>query len=154
VFGVPIPWAVDRLAPEGKGKLTKWNQDSTAFLETGILCSFMPSMGMLAEDVYGRLLLSATGIKDFEDPAYLWKIGEKIVNLERMFNVREGFGRKDDAFPKRLKEESVPEGPSAGSVFEEDQMLDEYYTERGWDIKTGIPTKEKLEELDLGFTLK
>ena len=71
-----------------------------------------------------------------------------------MFNAREGFGRKDDAFPKRLKEESVPEGPSAGSVFEEDQMLDEYYTERGWDVATGVPTKEKLEELDLGFTLK
>ncbi len=154
VFGVPIPWEVDRLAPGGKGKLTKWNQDSTAFLETGILCSFMPSMGMLSEDVYGRLLLGATGIKDFEDPAYLWKIGEKITNLERMFNVREGFGRKDDSFPKRLKEESVPEGPSAGSVFEEDQMLDEYYAERGWDIKTGIPTKAKLDELDLGFTLK
>ncbi|MBN2077234.1 MAG: aldehyde ferredoxin oxidoreductase family protein [Dehalococcoidales bacterium] len=154
IFGVPIPREVDRLSPEGKGELTKWNQDSTAFMETGILCSFMPSMGMLAEDVYGRLLLGATGIKDFEDTAYLWKIGEKITNLERMFNVREGFGRKDDSFPKRIKEESVPEGPSAGSVFEEDQMLDDYYQARGWDIKTGIPTKEKLEELDLGFTLK
>jgi aldehyde:ferredoxin oxidoreductase len=154
VFGVPIPRAVDRLSPKEKGSLTKWNQDSTAFLETGILCSFMPSMGMLAEDVYGRMLLGATGIKDFEDPAYLWKIGEKITNLERMFNVREGFGRKDDAFPKRIKEEPLPAGPSAGTVFEEDEMLDDYYTARGWDVKTGVPTKAKLEELGLGYTLK
>jgi len=154
VFGVPIPREVDRLSSEDKGELTKWNQDLTAFLETGILCSFMPSMGMLSEDVYGRLLRSATGVKDFEDTAYLWKIGEKITNLERMFNAREGFGRKDDTFPRRLREESVPEGPSAGSVFEEKDMLDQYYKARGWDIETGVPTKEKLEELDLGFTLK
>ncbi len=154
VFGVPIPRAVDRLSPKEKGSLTKWNQDSTAFLETGILCSFMPSMGMLAEDVYGRMLLGATGIRDFEDPAYLWKIGEKITNLERMFNVREGFGRKDDSFPKRIKEEPLPAGPSAGTVFEEDEMLDDYYTARGWDVKTGVPTKAKLEELGLGYTLK
>jgi len=154
IFGAPVPREVDRLAAEGKGELTKWNQDSTAFLETGILCSFMPSMGMVSPETYGKLISAATGIKDFADPDLLWKIGEKITNLERMFNVREGFGRKDDSFPRRLKEESVPEGPSAGSVFEEDAMLDDYYKERGWDVKTGIPTKEKLEELGLVFTMK
>jgi len=154
VFGVPIPRAVDRLSPKEKGELTKWNQDSTAFLETGILCSFMPSMGMVPEDVYGRLISSATGIKDFEDPAYLWKIGEKITNFERMFNAREGFGRKDDSFPKRIREEPLPEGPSSGTVFEEEEMLDDYYAVRGWDKKTGIPTQQKLKELDLEFTIQ
>ncbi|MBN2239813.1 MAG: aldehyde ferredoxin oxidoreductase family protein [Dehalococcoidales bacterium] len=154
VFGVPIPKEVDRLSPDEKGALTKWNQDSTAFLETGILCSFMPSMGMVPEDVYGRMLAGVTGIKDFADTDYLWKIGEKITNLERMFNVREGFGRKDDSFPRRIKEDPLPEGPSAGSVFEEEQMLDEYYTVRGWDVKTGVPTPEKLKELDLEYTIQ
>lgn len=152
VFGAPVPREVDRFAVESKGDLTKWNQDSTAFLETGILCSFMPSMGMLSDEVYARLLLSATGINDFSDPAYLWRVGERIFNLERMFNVREGFSSKDDVFPKRLTEESMPDGPSAGQVFEAEALLADYYRVRGWDAKTGIPSQEKLNELGLGFT--
>lgn len=154
IFGAPVPRAVDRFAIESKGDLTKWNQDSTAFLETGILCSFMPSMGMVSDEVYGKLISSATGIKDFADPAYLWKVGEKIFNLERMFNVREGFGSKDDVMPKRLTEEPMPAGPSAGQVFEAEALLKDYYQARGWNVKTGIPTKKKLNELGLGFTTK
>ncbi|MFC1949487.1 aldehyde ferredoxin oxidoreductase family protein [Chloroflexota bacterium] len=153
IFGAPVPREVDRFATEGKGEITKWNQDLTAALETGILCSFMPSMGMVSEDLYGRLVSSATGIKDFADPAYLWKVGEKITNLERMFNVREGFSSKDDALPKRLTDEKMPSGPSKGQVFEADVMLKEYYQARGWDVQTGIPTEAKLKELGLGFTI-
>jgi aldehyde:ferredoxin oxidoreductase len=154
VFGSPVPFAVDRFAVERKGELTKWNQDVTALLETGILCSFMPSMGMVPEDLYGRLVSSATGMKEFADPAYLWKVGERIYNLERMFNVREGFGIKDDSFPKRFSTEPMPAGPSAGQVFEAEALLKDYYRARGWDLKTGIPTKAKLNELGLGFTVK
>jgi len=152
IFGSPVPRAVDRFAVESKGELTKWNQDLTALLETGILCSFMPSMGMVPEDLYGRLVSSATGMKEFADTAYLWKVGERIYNLERMFNVREGFSSKDDAFPKRFSTEPMPAGPSAGQVFEAEALLRDYYRARGWDIKTGIPTKAKLNELGLGFT--
>ena len=152
VFGVPIPKEYDRFSPAEKGELTKMNQDNTAFLETGILCSFMPSMGMVTDEVYGKLLLGVTGIKDFADTDYLWHVGEKILNLERMFNVREGFGIKDDSFPKRITDEPLAEGASAGQIFEADQMLSDYYEARGWDKKTGIPTKKKLDELGLGFT--
>lgn len=154
VFGVPIPREVDRFDYKGKGELTKWNQDLTTFFETGILCSFMPSMAMLSEDVFGRMLKTATGESDFEDPKYLWHMGEKIFNLERMFNVREGKGIADDMFPKRLTSESQPSGPAAGQVFEAEEMRREYYEARGWDTETGIPTDAKLKELDLEFTLK
>ncbi len=154
VFGAPVPKEYDRFTPEEKGELTKNNQDMTAYLETGILCSFMPSMGMLSDVTYGKLLVGATGIKEFGDPDFLWHVGEKIVNLERMFNVREGFGRKDDSFPKRITDEPMSVGASAGQVFEAEKMLNDYYKERGWDQKTGIPTKERLEKLGLGFTLK
>lgn len=152
VFGIAEPRAVDRFAVEGKGELTKWNQDITALLETGILCSFVPSMNMLPPETYGKLIASATGIKDFADPAYLWLVGERIFNLERMFNVREGFGRKDDVFPRRLTREPMPSGPSKGQVFEAGPLLDDYYRARGWDVTTGIPTRAKLDELGLGFT--
>jgi aldehyde:ferredoxin oxidoreductase len=73
------------------------------------------------------------------------------VNLERLFIAREGITRADDTLPARFLEEPVPEGcgPSTGSVLELDEMLDEYYQARGWDVATGLPTKEKLEELGL-----
>lgn len=153
VFGSPIPKPVDRFAIEGKGELTKWNQDLTAFFETGILCSFVPALGMLSAELYGKLLSTLTGIKDFVDPSYLWHVGEKIFNLERMFNVREGFGAKDDVFPQRLMSEPLPAGPGEGQIFEAEPLLKAYYQVRGWDVTTGIPVASKLNELGLSFTL-
>jgi aldehyde:ferredoxin oxidoreductase len=75
-------------------------------------------------------------------------------NLARAFNAREGFTRADDTLPERLMTEPLEEGASKGQVISKDdlkQMLDEYYTERGWDLSTGSPTRGKLEELDLGY---
>jgi aldehyde:ferredoxin oxidoreductase len=83
----------------------------------------------------------------------LMKIGERILNLCRAFNVREGITRKDDTLPKRFTE-PLPEGPNKGETFSKDdleKMLDYYYEFRGWDKKSGIPTREKLNELDLTF---
>jgi aldehyde:ferredoxin oxidoreductase len=153
VFGVPIPKQYDRFAVEGKGELTKWNQDITCLLETGIMCSFIPSMGMITPELFGKLLASSTGVKDFMDASYLWLVGERIINLERMFNIREGFGAKDDVFPERITKEPMPDGPSAGQVFEQEPLRKDYYKARGWDEKTGIPLKTKLNELGLSFTL-
>ena len=82
------------------------------------------------------------------------KIGERIVNLHRMFNIREGLTSKDDTLPERLIKEPSPKGPSKGQVVELDQMLKEYYDLRNWDLKTGYPRIEKLKELKLDFTLK
>ena len=103
----------------------------------------------MTPELFGKLLTTATGVKDFADPDYLLQVGERIMNLERLFNVREGFGRKDDSFPKRFTDETLKEGPSAGQVFEADALLEDYYRHRGWDLKTGIPTEEKLSELGL-----
>ena len=153
VFGSPFPFAVDRFAVARKGELTKWNQDLTALFETGILCSFIPSMGLLSEETFGKLLAASTGIKDFADVAYLWKVGEKIFNLERMFNVREGFTNKDDVISERLTTETMPSGPSKGQVFEADELVKDYYKVRGWSAK-GIPTAAKLKELGLEYTTK
>jgi aldehyde:ferredoxin oxidoreductase len=71
------------------------------------------------------------------------------VNLNRLFNARLGITRKDDCLPDRLTKEKAPLGPSAGEVVEIDQMLDEYYTERGWDLETGLPLKDTLKRLGL-----
>ena len=75
----------------------------------------------------------------------------QVYNLARAFNVREGFSRTNDHLPKRVMEEPIPEGPSAGDrvSYEELQaMLDDYYEARGWN-KQGVPLKAKLVSLDL-----
>jgi hypothetical protein len=79
LFGSTVPRAVDRLAFEGKGEITKYNQDYTAWDETGVICSFTTALGMITPEVYGKLLSSCTGVKDFADPDYLWK--QSVVTL-------------------------------------------------------------------------
>jgi aldehyde:ferredoxin oxidoreductase len=72
--------------------------------------------------------------------------------VEKLFNVREGFGRESDYPPPRFFEEAMPDGPGKGSKLNRedyDKLLDEYYEARGWDKKTGIPTPEKLRSLGL-----
>jgi aldehyde:ferredoxin oxidoreductase len=98
---------------------------------------------------FTELLNTATGFNLTEDE-YL-KTGERIWNLTRLFNVREGITRKDDTLPPRIMEEPLPDGVAKGQMITKrmfNEMLDEYYALRGWD-ENGIPTQEKLKELDL-----
>jgi len=143
----------ERLGINGKGELTKRTQDLQAFWETGIACSFPLHAGGMDEEIFSKLLQACTGVSEFGDTDYLWLVGERIFNLERMFNVREGFGREEDIFPDRFKEEPLPTGPAAGQIFEEEPLLEQYYSARGWDSKTGIPCSEKLSDLGLNFSL-
>ena len=79
-------------------------------------------------------------------------IGERIWNLEKMFNAREGFRRADDRLPARMAALPFTVGPKAGAQFRPEQqeaILDKYYSQRGWDVKTSLPTPEKLHALGL-----
>ncbi|MHA1332174.1 MAG: aldehyde ferredoxin oxidoreductase C-terminal domain-containing protein, partial [Candidatus Hodarchaeales archaeon] len=78
--------------------------------------------------------------------------GERIYNLQRLFNIREGITRKDDTLPKRLLEEPLPEGPAEGHVIDLEPLLDLYYEYRGWD-HNGKPTLETLSRLNLDWAL-
>ncbi len=93
-----------------------------------------------------RLLSAATGI-DYTTSS-LQKIGERIWNLERLYNIREGIDGAQDTLPARFLEEPLGVGPSSGRVVDLEKMLGDYYQARGWD-KEGIPTSGKLEDLDL-----
>ena len=81
------------------------------------------------------------------DGRALLKIGERIYNLERLFNNREGLTAKDDQLPPRFSSK-LPEGGSRNRTTHLDVMLPEYYSLRGWDSE-GRPTKEKIAELGL-----
>ena len=108
-------------------------------------CACSPRLRSDAQD-YADLLTATTGMKI--DPAGLLKVGERIWNLQKLYNIKRGFGRKDDTLPARLLNEPLKEGAPAGQVWRREEMLDEYYTLRGWD-KEGTPTPEKRKELGL-----
>ena len=136
---------VDRLAYKGKADLVKTFQDLTAALDSTGICLFT-TFGMAGENI-ANLYATATGLEC--NTAEFMKIGERIWNLEKLFNLKAGFTRKDDTLPPRILKTPIETGPSKGEIEELDKMLDDYYKARGWD-ENSIPTKEKLKEL--GFS--
>lgn len=78
---------------------------------------------------------------------------ERVINLERMLNARLGFDRKDDTLPKRFLTEPAPDGRGAGQVVDLEKALNSYYESMGWDLKTGLPTPEKLRNLGMEFLI-
>jgi len=155
IFGIPVPHEVDRFTADGKGKLTKWNQDiRTATTDAPTMCAFLLDMAVvgIAAQNTASLMEAVTGFTYTPDD--ILRVGERINNLAHAFNVREGFTREDDTLPERLLTEPIKGGASKGHFISRDeltQMLDEYYEARGWDVETGAPSREKLEELGLGY---
>jgi aldehyde:ferredoxin oxidoreductase len=146
VFGLPTP--VDKYTVEGKGKLTAYNQNRLTWGECCIWCTFPTRSEWHKPDLLTKIVNAATGI-DFGGFEEALKIGERVWNVERAFNVREGFDRRHDTLPERFLKEPIPSGPSKGQIFELEPLLNEYYQARGWDVATGLPTRAKLEELGL-----
>src|SRR5512136_702758 len=138
------PQKLDPYITKGKPQWVKTFQDLTAAIDASGMCLFT-SFALGPED-YADLLSATTGMKI--DTAELLKVGERIWNLQKLYNIKRGFGRKDDTLPARLLNEPLKEGPATGQVWRGEEMLDEYYTLRGWD-KEGTPTREKIKELGL-----
>ncbi|MGQ9675385.1 MAG: aldehyde ferredoxin oxidoreductase family protein [Chloroflexota bacterium] len=133
----------DRFDTEPKPALTKRMQDSTAIIDSIIMCMFTVDLGISTE-LYAKAANLVTGMSITENDVY--RIGERINNLERMFNVREGLLAEHDRLPSRF----VTEPDSTGHTVDVSQMLPEYYRLRGWDER-GVPTREKLAELDIAL---
>ena len=111
-------------------------------------CKFM-GMVLTSEDwasLMSKLLGYDYTVEDFK------KTGERIYNLARIYNIREGLTRADDTLPARLLEDPLPDGPAKGQVVNLEPLLDAYYEYRGWD-KDGIPTQDKLKELGLEWAI-
>jgi aldehyde:ferredoxin oxidoreductase len=139
-----VPFKVDQHATEGKPGLVITFQNLTAALDSCGTCLFT-TFGIGADEL-AALLSAVTGIQySTED---FMKAGERIWNLERMFDLKSWITAKDDKIPERMMKEAIHTGPSKGEVSHVDQMLPEYYQLRGWDAK-GVPTPEKLKELSL-----
>jgi len=150
IFGSPIPKPTDRFA-EDYPDVVIFNQNGTAFKETGINCTFSGTWGWTQTHL-APMLAAARGMEKLNDNAHLDTVGDRIINLERLFNLREGKGRNDDYLPKRLRTEPLMTRGAAGEgqmVSRHDEFLDKYYELRGWS-KEGVPLPEKLKELGIG----
>jgi len=146
-----IDKTVDRLSVGAdKARLVKVLADMWAIYDCLSLCKFTgyPEGGVEVERV-ADIVNAATGWN--VTPKELMTVGERAINLCRIFNAREGMARKDDTLPERLME-PLTEGMYEGQGISRkdlDEMLDYYYEYRGWDKRTGWPTKSNLEELSL-----
>lgn len=131
------PKLIDRLSFSGKSGLIQIFQNISAGIHSLVMCQF--SSFALSEEEYSNLLSAGVG-ETYSSEEFI-KLGERIYNLERLFNIREDISYSEDTLPDRFfSDDGI-------SKKEFDSVLDEYYTYRGWD--KGVPTKEKLESLGL-----
>jgi len=147
-YSLDVQGKVDRFhLDRSRGKIVKDGEDSYAIIDSLIICKF--SRGIYGKGELEKMYKLVTGFDVTE--AELIKSGERIYNLAKMFNVREGFGRKDDYPPPRAFEEHMTDPVAKGAIVsrsEYDAALDGYYESRSWD-HDGVPTMEKMKELGL-----
>jgi len=167
---IPKPTAEYRLSKDGdKTDLVLIFQNLTAAIDSLEQCLF--TVFAIGADDYAKQLSAATGVDYTADE--ILKVGERVWNLERLFNIREGFTKDDDRLPARLEETPMPneiysgearkglkppvevpphgtieKQPTAGSTIPIPEMLPLYYQKRGWTPQ-GVPTPEKRKELGL-----
>jgi aldehyde:ferredoxin oxidoreductase len=141
---------VDRFtADAGRGALVRDSEDFAAVLDSLIVCKFLRKC---FDDFYGEaaeLLSKVTGW-DYSSEE-LKRAGERIHNLKKLFNQREGWRKEDDWLPERLLSETLSTGVGAGvglTTAELRGMIQSYYRARGWDNRGWVP-QAKLNELGL-----
>ncbi len=139
-----LPEKLDRFSLEGKATWVKIFQDLTAFIDASGLCLFT-SFAMGAGD-YANMINAVIGTSWTAEDVLV--AGERIWNIERLYNLSAGIDPSQDTLPKRLLEDDIPEGPSKGNVAKLADLLPGYYAERGWSAE-GIPTEERKSLLGL-----
>ena len=128
-------------------------QNAAALRDSLAACSFA-SRWYRNENSYAKFLTAITGVEWTDDE--IDKAGSRIFTLEKMFNYREGFRKEDDTIPPKFFENKFTFGDHKGAIVDKNTFakdLDNFYKERGWDIKTSRPKDETLTDLDLEFTI-
>lgn len=145
---LPLPKIGDMLSTEGKAELAKLIMDWNAFVSLTGLCLFAPGFGLYEGGHYGgqgvtNVFTAVTGQQMTISEGL--RIGERIVNLRRAFNIRHGCTESEDTLPQRL----LTEKGKTGAAVKLHETLPEYYRLRDWDPVTGKPSRRKLLELEL-----
>jgi len=152
LYGGPV--SSDYTSYDGKSRMIWWQERLYAVTDSIGICKFQTVFCAVHApkwNEFSKLIQLATGLKFSK--SQLTQIGERIYTLERMFNLREGFTRKDDNLPERYFKEPTPLGLPIAKGKKIDRkkfeiMLDEYYALHGWS-KNGVPTKKALAKLGL-----
>ncbi|MHB1319495.1 MAG: aldehyde ferredoxin oxidoreductase C-terminal domain-containing protein, partial [Anaerolineae bacterium] len=136
-------------AEPGRGKAMVDNENFACILDCLVLCKFLRNcFADFSHDV-ADVYTMATGIP--LTPEELMAVGERVCNLKKAFNIREGWTRADDTLPPRIFEDPIPAGPSKGSVVTHEEfkiLIDDYYMARGW-TEEGLIPRSKLIEVGL-----
>ncbi len=150
LFG--FPEQVDRFSATDKGRHAVWANRYIMIFDCAVACGFPNAFteSRLDFDTYPEWLYWATGAEVFRGKPYLDDIYDRIWTVERVFNMRNGFTAADDTMPHRLLTEPMPDGKSAGHVWQREETLRDYYRVRRWDEQTGVPTRALLRDLRLG----
>jgi aldehyde:ferredoxin oxidoreductase len=129
--------------------LVKWYNDLSCVYDSLGFCMFSDSFEAMGPTLYAKLYSAYTGHSI--TPVELMVAGERIFNVMRAYNTREGMRREHDDWPQRFYDQPLRRGDETYSLSKEkvDQSLNRYYELRGWDVKTGVPTQGKLRELQL-----
>lgn len=142
VLGIPVK--TDPLTTEGKPGLVMAFQDATAAFDSSGLCIFT-SFAWSLGDIQPQIDAACEGDWTLEK---LSEVGERIWNLEKLFNLAAGLTKEDDKLPERLTSEPAESGPAKGLVSGVPEMLPEYYQVRGWDAE-GNPNADTRKRLGL-----
>ena len=150
VYEVDVKGTVNRfIAEPGRGKLAREKEEFAAVFDSLVLCKFLRNcFDNFFEDA-ARIYTMTTGIP--LTAKELQEVGERVVNLKKAFNIREGWTRADDWLPPRVMNDPLPTGPGQGCYIKADElnmMIDDYYQARGWTPEGLIP-KSKLIALGL-----
>ena len=146
-----LPKVKDRFSEDrDKAIIAKIGQDYGMLHDIMGVCKFPVYCGCTLK-MYAKLYSTATGwqMSDFD----MLTLGERVFNLQRCINIREGSTRKDDLIPFGLTQPVTTGSAKGVAVTNYDAMLDDYYKLRGWN-KNGIPSTSKLEKLELGMCVK
>jgi aldehyde:ferredoxin oxidoreductase len=142
------------MSPKYKGQVVWDMEDLYALVDSGVICKYATMWPpVFYFDTFVNIIPPLTGMKEWEDSKFVRQAAERISHLRRAFNHRLGVTRKDETLPPRLLKEPMPTGPAKGGLPNLDEMLDEYYSYRGCDSKTGYPLESKLRDLKLEFVI-
>ena len=138
------PKMLDRFSAYGKDGLLIVLQHTSAVIDSIGMCKFVNFA--IGDEYFARMVTAVTGqVYEIQD---ILLAGERIWNIERLYNIRSGFTQADDCLPPRFLNETLTSGGSQGHVVDLNLMLEEYYRFRSW-TEDGIPTRKKLKALNL-----
>jgi len=141
------PAVKEMFGPEGKGRSVAFFEDIRAVADSMEICRFVTRGKLGFPESLVDMLNLVTGLDLSAEELYI--VGERIINVERLFNLREGMTVTDDTLPERYLKEPLPDGAAKGNTVPLKEMLRDYYHARGWSMETGYPNPETLKRLNL-----